>query len=136
METLSIQQTTRTQSTKALWTGRVISWLSILFLLVDAIMKIIGQANHVEGSAKLGFQESLVQPIGIVLLICTVFYIIPRTAMFGAILLTAYLGGATAVMVQNGQPVYFPVVFGALVWGALYLRDAKLRSLVPFRKED
>jgi hypothetical protein len=136
METISIQQTTRTQSTKALWTGRVISWLSILFLLVDAIMKIIGQANHVEGSAKLGFQESLVHPIGIVLLISTVFYIIPRTAMFGAILLTAYLGGATAVMVEHGQPFYFPVVFGVLVWGGLYLRDAKLRSLVPFRKED
>jgi hypothetical protein len=136
METISIQQTTRTQSTKALWTGRVISWLSILFLLVDAIMKIIGQANHVEGSAKLGFQESLVQPIGIVLLISTVFYIIPRTAMFGAILLTAYLGGATAVMVEHGQPFYFPVVFGALVWGGLYLRDVKLRSLVPFKKED
>lgn len=129
METTTIHQP-KTFSKAAIWTGRVISGLCILFLLVDAIMKIIRNAYSVEGTTQLGFSDSAVIPIGIVLLFCTVLYIIPRTAVIGAIFLTAYLGGATAIMVQAKLPIYFSVTFGVLVWLGLYLRDARVRTLV------
>ena len=70
-------------------------------------------------------------PIGVLLLICTLIYAIPRTSILGAILLTAYLGGATVTSLRVGQPIYFPVIFGVLVWAGLYLRDLRLRKLIP-----
>lgn len=124
--------TLKTTSSKGMfWTGRIISYLCILFLLFDAIMKVIKEKHTIEGSAKLGWPLEAIQPTGIVLLICTILYMIPRTAIMGAILLTAYLGGATAVMVYARQPFYFSVIFGILVWAGIYLRNAKLRGLVP-----
>jgi hypothetical protein len=139
METINIH-TTKTQPGKiALWTGRIMTILSALFLLVDAIMKIIEAAPAIEGSLQLGWPQDAVQGIGIVLLAATILYSIPRTAIFGAILLTGYLGGAVAIMVrvaQPGHPYFFPIIFGVLVWGGLFLRDEKLRALIPFRKED
>ena len=126
----------QTSSKAALWTGRVFFALSVLFLLVDAIMKVIKAGPSIEGSVQLGWPEDRVQTIGIILLISTILYIIPRTAIIGALLITAYLGGAVAIMMRAGQPYYFPVVFGVLVWGGLYLCDARLRSVIPLRKDE
>jgi hypothetical protein len=114
--------------------GKIISALCILFLLFDAVGKVIRESHHVEGSAALGWPADQVQSIGIALLISTILYIIPRTAILGAILVTGYLGGAIAIMVRVGQPLYFAAVFGVLVWAGLYLRDEKLRALIPFKK--
>ena len=119
-----------------LWAGRILSGLPVLFLLVDAVMKFIKPAPVVEATVKLGYAESAILPIGAVLLICTVLYLIPRTAVLGAILLTGYLGGAVATHVRAAEgafPVVFPVVFGILLWGGLWLRDTRLRKLIPLR---
>lgn len=130
MET-TLSSTLETSPKKAsLWTGRIISWICILFLLLDAIAKIFKESHSVSGSLALGIPESAVQGIGVLLLICTVFYIIPRTAILGAILLTGYLGGAIAIMLRAGQPLYFAFVFGVLVWTGLVLRDIKARKLL------
>src|SRR3954467_1262636 len=103
METINVQS--KTLSGKgALWTGRIISWIIILFLLVDAIMKVVKSAPAMEGSIQLGWPEEAVQAIGIVLLLATILYIIPSTSILGAIILTGYLGGATSVMVRAMQP--------------------------------
>lgn len=122
-------------SKKTLWAGRVLSALPALFLLVDATMKLVKPAPVVEATAELGYPESVILPLGIVLLVCTVLYLIPRTSVLGAILLTGYLGGAVATHVRVGGgafPVVFPVILGTLLWGGLYLRDERLRSLVPW----
>lgn len=126
-------------SKTSLWTGRVLSTLSVLFLLMDGVMKLIKPKVVVEATVQLGYHESAILPIGIVLLICTLLYIIPRTSVLGAILLTGYLGGAVATHVRIGAgafPVLFPVFFGVLIWGGLYLRDARVRTLIPLRKGD
>jgi hypothetical protein len=139
METIHGHQTKNPTRKGALWTGRVITVLCVLFLLVDAGMKVVKSVASMEGSVQLGWPESAVQSIGIVLLVCTVLYVIPRTSILGAILLTGYLGGATSVMVramQPGHPYFFPVIFGVLVWAGLFLRDNRLRTLIPFRKEE
>ena len=136
METIKLRQPAKTQSNAALWTGRILSILCVLFLLVDALMKVANAAPSVEGSIQLGWPEQFVQGIGIVLLICTILYVIPRTAILGAILLTAYLGGAISIMVRVSQPYYFPLIFGVLVWAGLFLRDEKLRTIIPFRKDN
>lgn len=121
---------TRRAGTAQLWVSRVLSALLVLFLLVDALGKILRLAPYVEGTAKAGFPPGSLVPMGIALLVGTVLYAIPRTAVVGAIVLTAYLGGATAAHVRLGQPFWFPVMFGVIAWGALYLRDARVRALV------
>ncbi len=123
-------------SSKMLWAGRIISALLGLFLLLDGVMKLVKPAPVVEGTVKLGYPESVIIPLGIVLTACTVLYLIPRTSILGAILLTGYLGGAVATHVRAGEPwfnILFPVVFGVLIWGGLYLRDDRLRALIPMR---
>lgn len=115
--------------------GKIISGLCIAFLLMDAVMKVVKDPRSMEGSVQLGWPSDAVQAIGIALLISTILYLIPRTAILGAILLTGYLGGAIAIMVRAGQSLYFALVFGILVWAGLYLRDEKIRSLIPFRKD-
>jgi hypothetical protein len=102
-------------------------------LLLSGVMKLARPAPVLEGFAKLGYAENLTLGIGIVELICTGAYVIPRTSVLGAILLTGYLGGATATHVRVGDPFLGPVVLGVLVWLGLYLRDARLRSLIPMR---
>jgi DoxX-like family len=114
-------------------TGRVISTLIILFMLFDSGAKIVKFAPYVKGTTAAGYSASLVVPLGIVGLVCTIVYAIPQTSVLGAILLAGYFGGATATHVRLGQPFYFPVVFGVLVWLALYLREPRLRALVPLR---
>ncbi|HVC99236.1 MAG TPA: DoxX family protein [Pirellulales bacterium] len=120
-----------------LWAGRVMGTLPALFLLLDAIMKFVKPEPVVKATVELGYPESVIVGLGIVLLACTVLYLIPRTAILGAILLTGYLGGAVASHLRAGDglfPILFPVVFGALLWGGLYLRDERLRSLIPWRR--
>ena len=128
---------TTTISKKALWAGRIISALPILFLLFDASMKLIKAVPVVEGTVKLGYPESTIVPLGIVLLVCTVLYAIPQTSVLGAMLLTGYLGGAVATHVRVGDPLFthvlFPVYMGILVWLGLYLRELRLRALAPLR---
>jgi len=117
----------------SLWTGRVISTLIILFLAFDGVGKVMRVAQVRQAFVQLGFAESSIIPIGVLLLVCTLLYAIPQTSVLGAILLAAYLGGATVTHVHAGQPFYFPIVFGLLAWLGLYLREPRLRALVPLR---
>ncbi|MGH9816537.1 MAG: DoxX family protein [Candidatus Acidiferrales bacterium] len=125
-------------SKKMIWAGRILSGLPALFLLADSVGKLVKPAAVVEGTIGLGYPESVILPLGIVLLVCTVLYVIPRTSVLGAILLTGYLGGAIATHVRVGSPLFthtlFPVYFAVLIWGGLYLRDDRLRSLIPLRR--
>src|SRR6185503_4239549 len=128
----AIQFDTHTSSRRTLWAGRVISALPALFLLIDGIMKLVKPPVVVEATVKLGYSETVIVGLGIMLLACTIIYLIPRTAVLGAILLTGYLGGAIATHVRVGDPLFtiiFPVILGAMIWGGLYLRDARVRSL-------
>jgi hypothetical protein len=105
-----------------------------LFLLQDGVMKLFKPPFVVEATVKLGYAESVIVPLGIILTASAVLYLIPRTAVLGAILLTGYLGGAIATHVRAAEgwfPILFPVVFGILIWGGLYLRDYRLRALIP-----
>lgn len=115
-----------------LWAGRVIGGLPALFLLVDGGMKLVKPAVVVDATVKLGYSESAIIPIGVALIVCTILYLIPKTSVLGAILLTGYLGGAVATHVRANEgvfPVIFPVIFGVLLWLGLYLRNPKLRAL-------
>jgi hypothetical protein len=119
-----------------IWAGRVISAIASLFLLMDGVMKLIKPPFVVEATIQLGYPESVIIGLGIVLTASTVLYLIPRMAVLGAILLTGYLGGAVASHLRAGDTVFtvvFPVVFGALVWGGLWLRDERVRAIVPLR---
>src|SRR5215510_2121733 len=124
-------------SRKALWAGRIISALPALFLLMDGVMKLVKPPMVVDATVKLGYQESSIVPLGIVLLVCAVLYVIPQTSVLGAILLTGFMGGAVATHVRTGDPLFthvlFPTYLGVLIWLGLYLRDGRLRSLVPMR---
>jgi hypothetical protein len=120
-------------STARLWTARVVGALLTLFLVVDGAGKVLRLAPYVEGTAKVGYPDGTLVPLGLVLLACTAVYAIPRTAVLGAILLTGYLGGATATHVRMGQPYFFPVVFGVLLWACLWVRDARVRTLLARR---
>lgn len=123
-------------SKAALWTGRVLSILPALFLLFDAGMKLAKPAFVVEATVRLGYAEGTITPLGIVLLVSAVLYLVPRTAVLGAVLLTGYLGGAVATHVHSGDGAFailFPVLFGALLWGGLVLRDPVLRRVLPWR---
>lgn len=128
---------TAQSNTKAkLWAGRILTALPALFLLLDGVMKLIKPAPVIEATVRLGYPESVITPLGSVLTLCTLLYLIPRTAMLGAILLTGYLGGAVATHVRAGAgpfPILFPVVIGVLLWGGLYLRENRLPVLIPLR---
>ena len=117
-----------------LWTGRVISALPVLGLLMSGVMKFTNSPQLTEGMAKLGWPANLAIPLGITELACTILYIIPQTSVLGAILLTGYLGGATATHVRIGDNFVAPIIMGVLVWLGLFLRDARLRALLPLRR--
>lgn len=121
-------------SKKALICGYVLSALPSLMLVMSAVMKFLKPAQVVQGFVHLGYAEALETPLGIVELICTLLYLVPRTSYLGAILLTGYLGGATASTLRVGDPWIFPVMAGILLWGGLYLRDPRLRALIPLRR--
>jgi DoxX-like family len=118
----------------ALWTGRVLSALPVLLLLFSAAMKFAKPPEVIKGFVELGYPERLSVPLGVVEIACAVLYVIPQTAVLGAILLTGYLGGATATHVRVGQPFFMPIVLGVVIWLGLFLRDPRLRALIPFRK--
>jgi len=123
-------------SKKGLWTGRVITALVVLFLVFDGVTKVMKVPAIIEASARLGFSANLIVAIGVTLLVCTAIYVIPRTSVLGAILLTGYLGGAVVTNLRAGSPLFslalFPAYFGVLVWAGLYLRNDRLRALIPF----
>lgn len=116
------------------WTSRILIGLPALFLLADGVGKLIKPAPVVEATVNLGYVESVILPLGLILSICTIVYLVPRTAILGAILLTGYLGGAVATHVRAGSgafPIVFPVLIGAMLWGGLQVPDARLRALLP-----
>ena len=119
-----------------LWAGRIISGFAALFLAWDGAMKLLKPAFVVKATKDLGYPESAIVGIGVVLLVCTLFYVIPRTSILGAIFLTGHLGGAIASQVRAEQSwfnVGFAFVFGCLVWLGLWLRNARVRSFLPFQ---
>jgi hypothetical protein len=122
-------------SNKRIWVGRVVSALPVLFLLFDGVIHMMRIPAVVEGFAKAGFPISTALPLGIIEIICIVLYAIPRTSVLGAILLTGYLGGAVATNVRQQLPMFgyvlFPVYVAVFIWGGLWLRDARVRSLIP-----
>src|SRR5438093_8986032 len=136
MEEKFMQSDTQTASIskKMIWAGRIMSALPVLMLLLSGVMKLVKPAAVVDGFARLGYPESLTVGIGIVELACAALYVVPRTSVLGAILLTAYLGGATATHVRIGEPFFMPILLGVLVWGGLFLRDERLRALLPLRQ--
>jgi hypothetical protein len=138
MEEKFMQSVTQTVpvSKKTLWAGHIISALVILFLIFDGVIKVIQHPEAVRPTTQLGYPASLVLGIGIIELVCLAVYAIPRTSVLGAILLTGYLGGAVATNVRAGSElfsVFFPIIIGVLVWGGLFLRDDRLRALIPLR---
>lgn len=122
------------KSKKMLWAGRVVSALPALLLLFSGGMKLVKPEAVVKGMADLGYPERLALPLGILEIGCTIVYLFPRTAVLGAILLTGYLGGAVATHMRIGEPFWAPALVGVLVWLGLYLRDARLRALIPLRR--
>ena len=124
----------RIRTARSVIAGRVLSGIISVLLLADAIFKLFPVKEVIEGSVKLGYSPDVMPAIGITLLGCVILYMIPRTSVFGALLLTGYLGGAIATHVRVGDPLFshvlFPTYVAAVVWGGLYLRNAKLRALV------
>jgi hypothetical protein len=127
-----------TQSSGRLWAGRILTALPVLFLLFDVVIHFMKPAVVVTGFEQLGWSANLSVPLAIVELVCLVLYLIPRTSVLGAVLLTGYLGGAVATNLRVGAPLFtnilFPVYVGLFLWGGLYLRDAGLRAVFPVRK--
>lgn len=121
-----------------LWAGRILTGLSVAFLLLDGAMKLGPAAPVVEAMDKLGYPGGLARGIGMLLLTCVALYANPRTSFLGAVLLTGYLGGAVSTHLRVGDALFshtlFPVYVGAMIWGGLFLRDARLRDLLPVRK--
>src|SRR5258708_1977757 len=126
-------------SSTAIWTGRVMSGIVILFLLLDGAMKLVPLDVVIKASEPLGIPESLARTLGVLTLGCTLLYAFPRTAVLGAILLTGFLGGAVAAHLRVGDPLFSHVLFGVYLgvfaWGGLYLRDGRLRALIPLQSD-
>jgi len=116
--------------------GLIVTGLPALFLLLDGVMKILKLQFVIDETIRLGYPENSIVPLGIVLVLSAILYLIPTTSVLGAILITGYLGGAVATHVRFNEgafPIIFPVIIGALIWLGLYLRDAQLRALIPLR---
>lgn len=120
------------------WTGRILTGLVAVFLLLDGGVKVVAPAFAAAHSGQLGIPEHLVLPIGVIELLCLAAYLVPQTAALGALLLTGFLGGAIATHFRVGDPLLgytlFPTYVAALLWAGLFLRDTRLRVLVPFTK--
>jgi hypothetical protein len=120
-------------SALTLWAGRVMYWLAVAFLTMDAVMKVLRVPAAVEGTTQLGYASHLIAPLGAIEVIFLVLYLVPRTAILGAVLWTGFLGGAVATHVRLGNPwathVLSPIYVAVLLWGALWLRDRRLRQV-------
>ena len=112
------------------WTGRVLTGVIVAFLLVDAVGKLVPLAPYVEGTQHAGYAIELLRPLGLLLAIPTLLHLVPRTQFFGALLLTAYFGGAVATHLRNGTAAWFPVVFCVILWTAYAMRSARLRTFL------
>ena len=123
-----------------IWTGRIASVLAGLFLFLAGVMKVIKPAFFVQATVQLGFPENTIRPIGIILLICVIVYAIPRTSIFGAVLLTGYLGGAIATNVRVSAPLFtyilVPIYVAVLIWGGLLPRSPQLRALISSEQSE
>lgn len=126
---------TTAPSARALWTGRIASGLAVAFLTMDAVGKLLMPPEVVEGTTALGYPASVLLGLGVVEVVCLAFYLVPRTAVLGAILWTGYLGGAIATHVRVDNPLFthvlFPVYLALLLWGGLWMRRPALRRLLP-----
>jgi len=125
------------ESKGMLWTGRILSGLMALLFVFDGVGHLMKPPPVVEAFARLGYPLSASVGIGILALVCTAIYVTPRTSIFGAILMTGYLGGAVSTHVRAGSTLFetiFPVILGALMWAGIYVRDAQLRKLIPLRR--
>jgi hypothetical protein len=127
----------KSQSKGLQWTGRVLTGLTVLFMLFDAFGKFTKPPQVIEACTRLGIPSPQLLSIGILLLVSTIIYAVPRTAVLGAVLLTGYLGGAVAIQLRAGSPTFetvFPVIFGVILWGGVYLRECGLRRVFPVRR--
>jgi DoxX-like family len=123
-------------SKKMVWAGRIISALPVLLMVFGGTFGLLKPAAAMPGFLHYGYPEKVFLPICILEIVCAIVYAIPRTSALGAILLTGYLGGATATHVRAGEPIFYvPVIIGALVWGGLFLRDDRVRALIPLRAQ-
>ena len=129
--------TDRAGSMRALWTGRVVSGLAVAFLIFDSVGKLLEVQPVIDGTKQLGYPPDIVFSLGVTLLSCVIAYLVPRTSLLGAVLLTGYLGGAVATHVRVANPLFthvlFPTYVAALLWGGLMLRDSRLRLFLHGR---
>ena len=121
-------------SGKAVWTGRVITAVVSLLFLFSAAMKFVGGADVKEGMAHLGLPESMIIPLGILEAACTVIYLIPASSVLGATLLAGYMGGAICTHWRVGDPILGQVAIGLVIWLGIYLREPRLKALIPLRR--
>lgn len=123
------------ESRGGLWTGRTLTALAVLFLIVDAAVKLLRLPPAIEATTALGFTAAVLVPLGILEVLCLAVYLVPRTSVVGAILWTGYLGGAISAQLRAGNPLFsnvlFPVYIAVLLWGGLWLRNARLRAIIP-----
>lgn len=122
----------------SVWTARILGGLGVLFLIFDALMKVLMMAPAVDGTSQLGYPVSTIFPIGVLEVVLLILYLVPRTSVLGAVLWTGYLGGAIATHVRAESPLFthalFPIYIAALLWAPLWLRDPRVRALLPIVK--
>jgi hypothetical protein len=125
-------------SKRTLWTGRILSALAVLFLTFDTVIKLFAAKEAVDGTVQLGWQAHHLPILGVIEVVCLILYLVPRTAPIGALLWTGYLGGAIATHLRVDNPLFshilFPIYVAALIWGGLYLRDARVRAVLGARR--
>lgn len=128
---------TAAPSKARLWTGRILTILTTLFMLFDGVMKLVRPLPVTHAMTQLGFPQNLSVPIGVILLIFTALYAVPSTSVLGSVLLTGYLGGAVVSQMRIGAPLFgttlFPIYFAVLMWAGIYLREQRLCALIPVR---
>ena len=131
---LPLKQNNRTRTARSVWTGRVLSGIAVAFLVFDAGLKLMQHPEAVKGTTALGYPADVLGALGLIQVICLALYLLPRTAVLGAVLWTGYLGGAIATHVRVENPLFshtlFPIYVAALLWGGLYLRDARVKAMV------
>jgi hypothetical protein len=134
MDTSTVETPTAQLSNGVLWTSRLLSAIPVLLVLLGSVMKLMKPASVIQASAQAGLPERLIVPVGLIELTCVIVYLVPSTSVLGAILLTGLLGGATVTTLRIGDPTYpMPILLGMMAWGGLYLRDRRLRALLPLR---